>query len=217
MAASAPRIGYLWPEGDPRLALYRYWEPRVGVFLARRQAEYEFGLKVIRAHKAGASLHDIAERFHCSRARAHQIEARALRRAAGPHGGLSPVELYFEQPIFFSDHEVIQPPRIMRKQKPRKPQPPHIPEPMGPAIGWGILRRAKAGKCIDVNSIRTTRRGCMCAWLWAQGVSSLSAETELQLWQLWQDTSYNHVEAPEIVEVEVTLCERNESPRKLKR
>ena len=202
-------VPVLWPEGDHRLALYRYWEPRVGVYLARRQAEYEFGLKVIQAHKEGASLRDIAERCHCSRARVGQIEALALKRSRGEHGDLSPVELYFQQPLFVSLNEVIRAPRVMRKQrppKPRKPQAPDIPEPRGPAIGWGILRRGKGGKCIDVNSIRSTRRGAMCAWLWEQGVSALSAETELQMWQLWQDTSYNHVEAPELVEVDVSLC-----------
>ena len=88
-------VPVLWPEGDHRLALYRYWEPRVGVYLARRQAEYEFGRKVIRAHKAGASLKDISDHCHVTRERIRQIEAHALRREREAYGDLSPIEFYF--------------------------------------------------------------------------------------------------------------------------
>ena len=213
---------WMWPHDDDgtRMKCFRYWEPRVGHIIAKKQANWEYGRAVLRARAVGMTLTHIAHLLGMSHQRVRQIEIIAKRR-----GDIAPVESYLAQPFFFSiapGKVILRPderstvPRLPRERREAIPRiRPIVYEPwkIEPERAWAILNRHSK---IDPSSVRPNRRSCIVAWLWANGVSSLSAETDLALQQLWQDTSLSHKDAPELVEVEVKLCVPNGSRQKPK-
>ena len=212
---------WMWPNDDHgvRMKRFQFWEPRVGYYLAKHQARWEYGQAVLRARAAGMSLAELGRVIGKSHERVRQIAMKAKRE-----GDVSPVEAYLEQPFFYSvapgkmirapDVRRTVPPKLERQPMPKRKPIVYEPWKIEPEQAWAILNRHSK---IDPSSVRPNRRSCIVAWLWANGVSSLSAETDIALQQLWQNTSFSHKDAPEIVEVEVTLCVPNGSRQKPKR